>query len=188
MEDCESAAGALGLSDTTAQAVSTGLLQERPPYCYYKASNPINDRLWFNSAFDSTVICSSERNCLCKSGRQLQKVGQHGIGKLHLPAARRTPLITVYPIATRGRPGEEFRAHEGFSVQGLDSIEKNRKWHPTLHVILLIKKAPQIPFHTCVLFKKAFGCHFRCHFRCDFFQLNRVHVFLCTVNIPVHSS
>ena len=40
-----------------------------------------------------------------------------------------------------------------------------------------IKSVPQMPVHTRVLFKKAFGCHFGCDFGCDFFQFNYAPVF-----------
>ena len=67
-EDCETAARNLNLSDITAYSAK-GDPKTWPPYCYYKPGNPNNRKLFFNTDFNSTASCSSERNCLCKSGK-----------------------------------------------------------------------------------------------------------------------
>ena len=61
-EECERAAVALGLSDTTAYAAS---YSHSPPYCYYKGSN---NNLYYNDNGNSAAQCTSERECLCKGG------------------------------------------------------------------------------------------------------------------------
>merc|ERR1712038_307063 len=54
--DCETAAGFLGLSKTTA---TTNDVSYRPPYCYYM---PGKNQLYFNTAFTSTTSCSNDRH------------------------------------------------------------------------------------------------------------------------------
>ena len=44
--ECELAAGFLGLSDTSVASVS---IDYGPPYCYYKAANSLDEKLFFNT-------------------------------------------------------------------------------------------------------------------------------------------
>ena len=75
-EDCEAAARALGLSDTTSYIVYPVNGAVRPPSCYYKPGNPDDMKLIFNPFLASTASCSNERNCLCK-GNIAPITGKH---------------------------------------------------------------------------------------------------------------
>ena len=63
--ECERAAEALGLSDTT---VTTETAFSYPIYCYYH----VGSRLYYNEYNEddgSTFECESNKECLCKNGR-----------------------------------------------------------------------------------------------------------------------
>ena len=71
-EECERAAKALGLSDTTATTITN---PNAPPYCFnYKGSCNAGvscQGLKYNTEGDLTIACSSIRDCLCKGQGKL---------------------------------------------------------------------------------------------------------------------
>lgn len=77
-EECETIAIQLGLTDTTAGVLPLQIWNgsgtafqnlEWPPYCYYKPSNPEDEKLWFNAnVTENTSPCTGIRKCVCKNG------------------------------------------------------------------------------------------------------------------------
>ena len=62
VEECETAAKALGLSDTIAYNTSN---HGWPPHCFYKAEHKF---LIFNADSTSPTTCSNIEQCICMSG------------------------------------------------------------------------------------------------------------------------
>ena len=84
MDECNKAAAALSLKDTTASSVST---ETKPPGCYFFFAYTLK-----MNAASSTYPCSSNSECLCKLTTTLA------------PSATLVPTMTLAPTKTTGAP------------------------------------------------------------------------------------
>lgn len=92
---CETAAGDLGLSETTASEVSSNF----PPGCFwYKSRN-----LYYNTDSYSTTSCSSTYSCLCNTPRNRRRQLSN---KLNLLATKM--YSTIFLPFTKSNVAEDF--------------------------------------------------------------------------------
>ena len=64
-EECESAANALGATDTTA---GTGSWATDPPYCFLQGDGTLEGtELYFNTLTTSSDSCTDDDMCVCKA-------------------------------------------------------------------------------------------------------------------------
>ena len=84
ISECNAAARALGLSDTTASPIPDRY-PTYPPYCYYI---PSLSSLYYNVA--TTGQCTSIRNCVCSKGKHIFQIYSTSLFP-HLKAIPRSP-------------------------------------------------------------------------------------------------